>query len=165
MSATQCRKCQASLDTLDAMMRELCGPCRLEDAPQPLNLFENLEDGRHCPCCGQWVKAYKRRLRANHVRFLRQLAERGTSVDPWVHYKTLRFAGRDYNYLAHFGLAEARAGGFWRPTPKGYSFLAGSCAVPEWILVFDNQVMGASTHEVTVSQCEAGGEFTRADLT
>jgi hypothetical protein len=165
-----CSGCQKSLETLDDMMRGVCNDCRsASQSPSPMAqewsvLLENIEDGRHCPCCGQFVKAYRRKLRANHVRFLRQLVEKTSSTEPWLHYKTMKFAGRDYNYLQHFGLAQSKPGGFWKPTSLGYAFLAGTTSVPEWLLVYDNQVFSRSDRQMFVSECEASGEFDRAGL-
>ena len=168
--STSCEKCGKGLDNLDDMMRGVCNSCRSTPSASEgmskdwLFLLENIEDGRHCPCCGQFVKAYRRKLRANHVRFLRQLVEKTSSAEPWIHYKTLRFAGRDYNYLQHFGLAESKPGGFWRATSLGHSFLSGSVSVPEWLLIYDNQVFSRSERPVFIFECEASGEFDRSGL-
>jgi hypothetical protein len=128
-------------------------------------IVANVEKGTHCPCCGQLAKAYKRRLRGNHARFLFDVARLTSEESPWVHYKSCAFAGRDYNYLRHFGLAETvEREGLWKITPLGAQFLMGDADVPAWILVFNNAVVGTSTEKLTVRECLSAGGFDYDEL-
>jgi hypothetical protein len=125
-----------------------------------LKLANNIERGARCPCCGQFAKAYRRRLRGNHARFLVDVARLATPDNPWVHYKQCHFAGRDYNYLRHFGLAEVQEReGLWKITDYGARFLLGKIGVPAWILVFNNEVVDHAKEALTVRECLAQGGF------
>jgi hypothetical protein len=124
------------------------------------SLVANVERGARCPCCGQFAKAYKRRVRGNHARFLFDVARLATDESPWVHYKQCFFAGRDYNYLRHFGLADVQEReGLWKLTQLGARFLMGDVGVPAWILVFNNEVVDRAKETRTVRECLAQGGF------
>jgi hypothetical protein len=87
--------------------------------------------------------------------------------DPWVHYTKCFFAGRDYAYLRHFGLAETREReGLWKITPHGERFLLGEegAGVPEWILVFNNAVVARAEKIMSARDCLAQGGFDYDDL-
>jgi hypothetical protein len=130
-------------------------------------LVRRVESGSNCPCCGQFAKAYKRRIRGNHTRFLVDVARLATVEDPWVHYSKCFFAGRDYAYLRHFGLAETREReGLWKITPHGERFLLGEegAGVPEWILVFNNAVVARAEKIMSARDCLAQGGFDYDDL-
>jgi len=130
-------------------------------------LVRRVESGSNCPCCGQFAKAYKRRIRGNHTRFLVDVARLATAEDPWVHYTKCFFAGRDYAYLRHFGLAETREReGLWKITPHGERFLLGEedAGVPEWILVFNNAVVARAEKIMSARDCLAQGGFDYDDL-
>jgi hypothetical protein len=122
-------------------------------------LYSRLETGSDCPCCGQKVKAYKRMLRANHVRFLVDLVRKTTREEPWIHYRECFFQGRDYNYLSHFGLAEFRERGLWRATTRGQIFVLGQTTVPAWIEVYNNSVIREASQHVSVRECLQAGDF------
>jgi hypothetical protein len=128
-------------------------------------LVQNIERGTHCPCCGQLAKAYRRSLRGNHARFLVDVANFATPETPWVHYSRCHFAGRDYNYLRHFGLAETiEREGLWKLTELGARFLIGQVGVPTWILIFNNQIVDRSKKMLSVRECLAKGGFDYDDL-
>lgn len=133
----------------------------IDDAVQ--ELYARLETGSECPCCGQMVKSYRRKLRANHVKFLLDVIEK-TREQEWVHYRECRHAGRDYNYLAHFGLAEFKERGLWRPTTTGKIFALGQCEVPAWIEVYNNRVIGVAKTTVRMQDCLNAGDFNLVDV-
>ena len=127
-------------------------------------LLTNIEEGATCPCCGQFVRAYRRKLRSNHARFLADLIRLSTREEPWVHYTRCFYRGRDYNYLNHFGLAESTTlgrsrTGFWRATAEGVRFILEDGRAPEWILVYNNQVLTRSDKMTTCRELLAGGGF------
>jgi hypothetical protein len=123
-------------------------------------LLLKVEEGTTCPCCGQHVQAYKRRIRASQARFLMDLVRLSTPQEPWVHYKDCFVGGRDYNYLVHFGLAQSRPReGLWRPTETGVDFVVDRLAIPKWILVYNNNVIRISAQIVTIRECLSSGDF------
>jgi len=123
-------------------------------------LAKQAEKGEHCPCCGQFVKAYRRRIRGNHARFLIDVARKTTDDEPWIHYRKCVFGGRDYNYLRHFGLAEMQERrGLWRVTDLGKDFILDRATVPEWIAVYNNKVLDKSKGSVSIRDCLQKGGF------
>lgn len=128
-------------------------------------LVQNIEKGMSCPCCGQFAKAYKRRVRGNHVRFLFDVVRHSTEEQPWVHYTKCQYAGRDYAYLRHYGLAEVKEReGLWKLTDTGGRFLVGKVTIPEWILVFNNAVVAQADEQVGVRDCLASAGFDYDEL-
>ena len=123
------------------------------------DLLLHVEEGKDCPCCGQRAQAYKRRVRGNHARFLIDL-EVDTLAVCVVNHSQCFFAGRDYNYLVHFGLAEAQhRTGLWRPLPAGIEFVHDRGRIPEWLLIYNNTIIRRAERTVTIRDCMSGGEF------
>lgn len=123
-------------------------------------LASQAEKGAYCPCCGQFVKAYRRIIRGNHARFLLDVARKTSKEQPWVHYKKCIFGGRDYNYLRHFGLAETQERtGFWQVTEFGMDFIREKASIPAWIVVYNNKVLDKATNVVTIRDCLKRGGF------
>lgn len=123
-------------------------------------LWKVIHRGSSCPCCGQFVRAYKRRLRGNHVRFLVDVMRKARPEQPWVHYSACSFAGRDYNYLRHFGLAEVKEReGLWKLTEKGARFVSAMIEIPDYLLIFNNEVVGSSEKTIDVRKALAAGGF------
>ena len=130
------------------------------------SLRANIEDGSTCPCCGQLVRMYRRKLNSNMVRFLISLAWEYAKCGEWIHYSRCAFKGRDYNYLdtAYFGLAEqrpndddvTRTSGFWRPTRLGLDFALDRAVVPSHILTYNGRRVDVA--DTTVRVREALGD-------
>jgi hypothetical protein len=130
-----------------------------------IKLASQAERGSTCPCCGQFVKAYKRRIRGNHARFLIDVARLSTAESPWVHYKACHFAGRDYAYLHHYGLAVGKPrAGLWKITELGARFLMGKAEIPEWIMIFNNSVVARAEAQIDVRTCLSSGGFDYDEL-
>lgn len=131
-------------------------------------IVTNVEKGTHCPCCGQFAKAYRRRIRGNHARFLFDVARLSTEESPWVHYKSCYFAGRDYAYLSHYGLAETKPReGLWKITAQGIAFISGKARIPAWILVFNNHVVARADRDdeqIDIRACLSSGGFDYDEL-
>ena len=129
-----------------------------------------LDAGVTCPCCDQYVRRYRRKLNANMIQFLISLYRWG-SVSPWVDYRKCRFRGRDYNYLAHWGLAELqpnddtkkKASGLWRITPEGAQFALRRIVVPKYLYFLNNAVVGKSD-ELTDVLTALGSQFNYQEL-
>lgn len=111
------------------------------------------EKGIDCPCCGQYVKIYKRKLNANMATFLASLVNIYEYTHEWVPYSKCKFRGRDYNYITCWGLAltgrdatgKKRTTGLWKPTVKGIDFVHGTISVPTHVFLLDNEVQGFSS--------------------
>jgi len=139
----------------------------LNDGVDALNA--SMEEGAPCPCCGQGVRLYRRKLNANMVRFLISLVYKSTASEPWVHHSDLTYTGRDYNYIKDWGLAETRRSedpdkkdtGFWKPTDTGLAFVQGRLRVPSHIYAYNGTCYGFTSRMVTIS--EALGQPFRFD--
>ena len=134
-------------------------------------LLKEIDDGADCPCCGQFVKVYKRKLNSNMVRFLIDLVRIWqANPEEWVSYLSCFFRGRDYNYLTHWGLGsiqapldDKRTSGLWKPTPLGIQFARGKAAVPSHLYVYNNCVVNASQSTVMIEEA-LGNKFNYQEL-
>lgn len=125
-------------------------------------LKENFDKGADCPCCGQFVKLYKRRITSSMALALILLyGEDKKHPGEWIHVANflnivpnLPAAVRNTGDVAKFtfwGLVEKMEGkredgnkrnGFHRITQKGRWFVEGRMQVPKFALLFDNRLYG-----------------------
>lgn len=153
---------------------------------------QNLASGTLCPCCGQDVKLYPRKLYADMAAWLIWLVGRSFEVAAhdravsrdvpgivpvqsrgWVRASEHPTAGGDYGKLAHWGLAELRpkdpadrtrrTSGWWIPTEKGVAFVRGQILVPSHVMLFNSEVRGFSDEQVSIQQA-LGEKFSYSDL-
>jgi hypothetical protein len=130
-----------------------------------------LREAKHCPCCGQLCKLYRRKLNSNMAVFLISLVREFRLTGQWVHYKKCHFTGRDYSYLLIWGLAmtgeddsgEKRTSGFWKPTQLGLDFVDGEIEVASHVFLFDNEVQGFSPEFVSIREA-LGNKFNYTEL-
>lgn len=129
------------------------------------HLRKNFEEGVNCPCCGQFVRLYKRPINSTMARALVWIAgESQKSKGGWVdvpakapkwltktnQHTTLRWWGllermpNEESYKKHSGV--------WRPTKKGIAFALGETKVPQYILHYNNKVIGQSDETVDISE-------------
>ncbi len=127
-------------------------------------------DGTTCPCCGQFVKVYKRPLYAGMAAGLVLLCRdyvRGNQ--DWIHVPSAKWrveAGRggDFAKLRYWGLIEERpnddeakrTSGFWRPTDRGLEFANGRGMVQKYALVFQGECVGFDGHKINIGAALAG---------
>ena len=135
-------------------------------------VLNNVHDGVNCPCCGQMSRIYKRKFNANMAVFLISLVQISRSLGlDWVHYSKCLFRGRDYPYVATWGLAYCaknddttkRASGFWRPTELGLQFVAGNVSIAKHVAMFDNSLCGYSREAVSIRKA-LGQKFDYQEL-
>ena len=106
------------------------------------------EKGTICLCCQQHVKIYRRKLNSNMAEFLCSLVRVFRTTQDWVPFKDCKFTGRDYPYIAFWGLAETKPNndeakknsGLWRPTQKGIDFIGGRVSVPSHGYFYNTEV-------------------------
>lgn len=132
-------------------------------------LLSRLDDGDHCPLCGQHAKMYKRKINAGMARSLIHMyRSAGTG---WIHVKLIGAASREEGKLAYWGLVEEQKGsglhggraGYWRVTDKGRAFLQGQLTVPKYAKVYDGKVRGFEGDPVTIKDA-LGTKFDYNDL-
>lgn len=118
------------------------------------------DGGCVCPCCGRFVRVYRRRLHAEMARFMIRLY-RLDRIGPGDYLGAIRWhstrevlgdkggnkASTDATYLTHWGLversdAENAAGapaGMLRLTPLGVAFVERRATAPTHILLLNNE--------------------------
>lgn len=120
------------------------------------HLRANWERGVECPCCGQFVKLYKRKLTSAMAYVLILMSRRsGTDyfhVENWLKTENTPASLRgDFPKLRYWGLIEAQAGkrsdgssrlGFYRITQAGRDFVAGNSTIPSHAHLFNQKFLG-----------------------
>ncbi len=96
-----------------------------------------------CPCCGQIVKLYPRKLHDRMAAFLCALVRiwKAEKDNAWIHIRRINTgekASTDASYLVHWGLVE-RESGMYRPTKKGVRFAMGKIRVPSHAMVYNRK--------------------------
>lgn len=102
-----------------------------------------------CPCCGQTVKLYPRKLSSALARFLidiynltidRKPEDRWVSVSKDMIDKTDHHVSRDYAKLRFWGLLESNPENSkqWRITETGIAFVEYRRSVPQKAYVYNN---------------------------
>jgi hypothetical protein len=123
------------------------------------HLRNKYKTGTDCPCCGQLVKAYKRKLNANMCKALAIIYTR-TNDGVYIHVQNvfsllkLRATAMDYSYLEKWKFIESdpNNNGYWRITSKGKSFVKDQICVSTYCLVYGGTVYEWSTDMITMSE-------------
>jgi hypothetical protein len=141
------------------------------------HLRENFEGGTDCPCCGQSVKLYKRKLNSSMAYVLVLMAST-TEIGEFVHVPSL-IAGRgdlkpamaaavrgDWAKLKHWGFIASdqqkrpdgsKRSGWWAVTTPGRLFALGKSRAKSHVHIYNGK---SRAYEVagTVSIEEALGD-------
>jgi len=111
-------------------------------------------DGSNCPCCGQLVKIYRRKLYGQMAYQLILLYKMGGGFH---HIKKLgnpAAGGGDFAKLRYWGLVvekpnpndpSKRTSGYWCITLKGIQFVEGNINLPTHCNIYNGQVKTFST--------------------
>jgi hypothetical protein len=132
---------------------------------------------RPCPCCGQKVKIYKRKLNANMARWLIWLVKAYRDARRWWSVNEgpvlqNRKGGGDFAKLVHWGLirekpneadSSKRTSGFWKPTKKGALFARMKIEVPSHVHLYNNEIVGWSDTPITIENA-LGKRFNYREL-
>lgn len=132
-------------------------------------LRARLDDGDHCPLCGQHAKMYKRKINSGMARSLIHIYRIGGTG--WVHVRAIGAQSREEGKLAYWGLLEEQQStgvhggraGYWRVTPKGVAFIRGHQAVPKYAKVYNGKVYGFEGNPVSIKDA-LGEKFNYEDL-
>lgn len=99
-------------------------------------------DGTRCPCCGKYVKSYRRKFNHDMARFMILLVWTFERNGTWVDVSTLNFRGGDYAKVLFWGLVEhkpntddpdKKESGMWRPTELGIKFAHKLESIPQYV--------------------------------
>lgn len=120
-------------------------------------LKENFEIGVKCPCCGQFVKKYKRPMHTTMARSLIQLYQMSNLDTEKYFYsgdivKGISSTGtNDLSKLKFWKLIEeakadgtqkGRTSGFWRITEAGLKFVERKTVVDQGIYLYNDKFLG-----------------------
>lgn len=124
-------------------------------------LRERIDDGARCPCCTQYVKAYKRRVNASMARSLIIMyLHQPKDPEGWMHLPTVLAprSGNEEPKMRRWGLIEeltepredgGRAG-FWRITDRGRQFVRGEITIPRYVRIYDDRVLNYEGEMVSI---------------
>ncbi len=122
-------------------------------------MIECLDAGTSCPCCGQFAKIYKRKMRSSLAHWMIWLVKSSRdSDDGWADVRLANVRNGEYAMTAHWGLAVQKMNestakkhsGLWMPTSLGVQFVECSLKVPSHVHLYDNSVVGWSDNMITV---------------
>ena len=137
-----------------------------------IKLESSIEDGSTCPCCGQYVRVYKRKLNSIMAKWLIWLVRRDRSSDElWHDIRRAAVRGGDYAKLLHWGLVahkqntdpSKRTSGLWRPTSIGVQFALNQCRAPSHVHIYNNRPVAFSTRSVSIVEA-LGARFDYQEL-
>lgn len=134
----------------------------------------NEKGGSTCPCCNQHVQVYKRRIYKRMAKVMLWLMQEFERTGEWVKLKDgPLFRGGDNAKLAYWGLVQTkprrqveshkRHSGEWMPTKLGLQFAKGQVQIPEYVYVYNGQVVGYSAEMVWIKDC-LEGDFNLEDI-
>ena len=138
---------------------------------------EKIEEGTTCPCCGRFVKLYKRKLHAEMAAFLCRLVARWRREQRYYSTRelcpALTKSATDGSYLVHWGLLEREpipnrneAGGkagMYRPTDRGIAFVEGRITVASHIHILCGEIVGFSLDNIGAREA-LGDRFSYDEL-
>jgi hypothetical protein len=138
-------------------------------------LRTNLQKGANCPCCGQYVKLYKRKLNSGMAYALVKIYR--FQYDNWFHIndlleKKIALAQLEMPRLQYWRLVERKDNeddptkkhsGVWRLTDRGIAFVEGMIYVKKHVYVFNSKCYGFSEEETTIQEA-LGDKFDYEEL-
>lgn len=134
-------------------------------------LRQNFKNGISCPCCGQFVKQYKRKLNSVMARGLIKLVnlERGFHHVGKILINTT--GSGDFSKLKYWGLIEEKenfdktkkASGFWKITEKGVRFAKGEIYLPKYVNIYNTNFLGFSKDKTDIVE-SLGNKFNYNEL-
>ena len=140
-------------------------------------LVEFAEDGSLCPCCGQRVRVYRRKLTSAMAHFLILFAHAEmASPEPWLSISSIRgVRGGDYAKLRFWRLIEQKplepgeqtqsgTTAMWRLTNTGWDYVRRDIALPSHVFVYDNNYLGPAGKYKTIDAA-LGDKFDYHELT
>lgn len=124
--------------------------------------FPNADKGYVCPCCGQFVKRYFRKLNANMaitmIALFRKKKFGFIKVEEFMRVNGYQRSG-DFPYLVHWGLLEKMTGeridgskknGFYKLTEKGRQFVLEQIIVPQTLIIYNGKCEGFEGREISI---------------
>lgn len=139
------------------------------------HLRNNFNKGTDCPCCGQFVKLYKRKLNSGMAYALlniyRHHRQDQVNVKDFLRINKLP-NNHDWTLLKYWKILEEvegdipeekKSNGIWKITDFGVEFLFGRVKVPSHVHLFNNKYQGHSDKEITIKEA-FGNKFNYTEL-
>ena len=139
--------------------------------------------GADCPCCGQFVKLYRRKLNSSMAYAMILLAKHQKEIGgAWFHVpdylssvtSTATIRGGDWSKLRYWGLIESdesirddgsKRAGVWRVTEAGMAFAANDKSVPSHVHIYNGEAFSSyQTGETTNIEQALGEKFNYREL-
>lgn len=147
----------------------------IEEAKQ--HLRKNWEKGTECPCCGQFVKRYKRKLNSSMAEGLIVMykSHKETSDHEWIHVTSFdlnAFRGGDWAKVRYWDLAtekphegdtSKRTSGWWKLTIKGFLFVEKKLTLPKYILLYNDKFLDFEGKNINIEE-SLGYKFNYQEL-
>lgn len=142
----------------------------IDEAKQVLR--DNWTEGIDCPCCGQLVKKYPRKLTSSMAKALISLYNQSSGWGESVHIKKIKNVnGGEFAQLKRWGLitdeanedTTKRRSGLWSITSKGVQFIKGEISVPMYCDTYNGKTLGFSKETTTIQQA-LGNRFDYAEM-
>ena len=141
------------------------------------SLRANFEEGVKCPCCGQRVQEYRRKLTSSMAHGL--IAAYNWHIrnpdKEWFHvseFDLSAFRGGDFAKVKLWNLAlempnpndpTKRSSGMWKLSESGKMFVRNEINVPKYVYIYDNKVTRKS-EEITDIMMALGDKFNYSEL-
>lgn len=122
------------------------------------------QEGMDCPCCGQFIKVYRRRIHSTMakqlIQFLRY-CEKNFKLEAHVRDFIDGHPG-DFAKLAYWGLIvqkakadgeDQKSSGRWSLTTRGVRFARYQTVEPTYARVRDGEVLGLEGPAIDIAQC------------
>lgn len=137
----------------------------IEEAKKDLR--KNFERGTSCPCCGQFVKLYKRKLNSGMASTLIRIYKHAKYE--WIHVKDMLRMNKyknshDWTLLKEWGFIESNdAAGEWKITNKGVEFIKGTSTAPSHVHIYNKTTVGFSSTQTDIKE-SLGNHFNYEEL-
>lgn len=130
-----------------------------------------VDDGVHCPTCGQFAKVYKRNINSGMAQSLITMYHAGAEHDFIYIPDAVGARSREEGKLRYWGLVEEATtprpdggrAGWWKLTERGVLFVRGERTVMKYAHVFNNEVVGYSGDQVGIRDA-LGKKFNYQEL-
>jgi hypothetical protein len=144
-------------------------------------LRNNYKKGVICPCCGQFVKLYKRKLNSSMARTLILLYRKSKlnlDVEYFHIYNDLLgvdfgIGGSELSKLKYWGMVDelekdpnntkSRTSGYWKITEKGKKFVKIELKVSKYVLLYNSQFRGFEGSQININE-SLGNKFNYQEL-
>lgn len=142
-------------------------------------LREGWEKGVDCPCCGQFVKQYKRKFNSSmayaliiiYKLHIKHGFEKWVKMNQEIANLGIPSSNVEYAKLRHWNLLEERGNsdeskrtsGNWRITKTGIRFFLNQITIPSHVFIYNNKIQGYSKTQTTVKK-SLGKKFNYEEL-